>query len=127
MSEIKEHVEKWINLMICKYPWIKFVYEVSEDNIDHNICVYPKNLIESSEGYCNDEIDFVFELDKLFPNNNVLFSIEEELFSCSDNAKVYDINNNGVIDMSTSENLKYKSSKVYNNNVSDYCSYALAA
>lgn len=113
--------------MICKYPWIKFVYEVSEENIDHKICVYPKNLIESSEGYCNDEIDFVFKLDKLFPNNDVLFSVEEELFSCSDNAKVYDINNNGAIDMSTSENLKYKSSKVYNNNVSDYYLYALAA
>ncbi len=113
--------------MICKYPWIRFVDEISDDGSKHRICVYPSELINNNENYCNDEINFALSLDRIFPNNDVLFSTEKELFSCSNNAKVYDINNNRVIDMSTFENLMYKSSKVYNNNVSDYCSYALAA
>lgn len=120
MNEIKERVEKWIDLMICKYPWIKFVYEVSKDNMDHNICVYPKDLIESSEDYCNDEIDFVFELDKLFPNNGVLFSTEEELFSCSENAEIYQYQTKITMKMSNHNDFMYNPGKIINYSYGDY-------
>lgn len=89
MKNIREHLEDWFQEMIYKYPWIKFMYEVTGDGKEHRICVYPRGMIDESDAYCEDEVLFSNSLDRCFPNNNVLFSTEDELFSCSEKADIY--------------------------------------
>lgn len=120
MKSVREILEMWFSSMINKYPWITFKYEVSEDGYNHRICVYPKCLVDTDDNYCNDEIDFSLALDTMFPNNSILFSTEEDLFSCSSDAKVYRQefeNESKMID--SSDTVEYQSPK-YDNYVPIY-------
>ncbi|WP_459187297.1 hypothetical protein ACGE0T_14305 [Parabacteroides sp. APC149_11_2_Y6] len=127
MNIAKEHIEQWFSNMIYKYPWIKFIYEVSEDKTRHRICVYPKYLIDKNDDYCDDEINFSMSLDKKFPDYSILFSTEDELFACSGKAKIYDSNNNGVIKFKTPKILNYVSTDVCYENCDFFSCYALSA
>lgn len=89
MSKIGIELEKWMNEMISLFPWIVFKYEVTGMRNIHRICVYPQELIDSSEEYCKEENDFAMRIEDSFPNETLLFSTEENIFSCSENAKVY--------------------------------------
>lgn len=126
MKRVKEVLESWFSSMINKYPWITFKYEASDDGYNHRICVYPGCLIDEDNGYCLDEIDFSMKLDAEFPNNSILFSTEDELFSCSPNAKVYKQRIRKKSKMNDSCDIEYQSSE-YDNYVPGYDYWILAA
>lgn len=125
MKNIKEHLEQWFSSMICKYPWIKFEYEISENGAKHRICVYPKDIADENERYCEDEIAFSMSLDRDFPNVSILFSTEHELFSCSAAAEVYEM---GMAQLATTQNLKYNFENYPCSDITEsFHDYALAA
>lgn len=89
MNKISQELEKWMNNMLSLFPWITFKYEVTEERNIHQVCVYPRELIDSCDEYCREEIYFSMKMEDLYPNETLLFSTEENIFSCSENAKVY--------------------------------------
>lgn len=81
-----ETIIKWLNEMVDKFGWISFKYEYSDDMKAHLVCVYPQKKIDLCGDYCTEEVNFGFSMDKLFPKETLLFSTEEQLFSCSESA-----------------------------------------
>lgn len=84
-----ERIIKWLNEMINKFEWISFKYEYSSEMKAHLVCVYPQKEIDQCDEYSTEEVDFNFKMDELYPNETLLFSTEEQLFSCSDNAPCF--------------------------------------
>lgn len=85
---IQEFLSAWLNKMASAHPWITFKHEYSERMRAYLVCVYPRERIDLSEKYCEEEVEFTEQVEESFPNDNVLFSTEEELFSCSEHAIV---------------------------------------
>ena len=90
--KIKERITGWLKEMTNKYNWIVFKYEYSEEMKAHLICTYPQSKIDQCDDYSMEEVNFNFHMDKEYPNEVVLFSTEDALFSCSENAKIFENN-----------------------------------
>ena len=85
-ATLENEIISWLNKMTSRFEWITFKYEYSNEMKAHLICVYPQGEVDKNDEYCLEEVDFGFCIDKVFPNEVLLFSTEEQLFSCSEDS-----------------------------------------
>lgn len=125
-----EYIFNWLNDMLIRFPWISFKYEFSPLKNTHFIAVYPSNLVDDNEDYCQNENDFSLLLYKLFPNETIIFGSEEELFKCSADALTFsnkEILNDSFTVSTSWFNYKSKYDQSYLDSYSCSENYQLAA
>lgn len=90
-----KHIIRWMEEMVNKYPLIYYKYEYSNKDGAHLICEYPTHITYECEAYCEEQMVWLGKMDKLFPEETILFSDEEDLFSCS--AKALEIHHHSLL------------------------------
>ena len=86
----EEMIFQWIERMICKYPWISFMYEYSKRYDAYCVAVFPKSIVYCHEEYCDDENIFYNIFRKQYPNVDLIFFDELDPFFFTEKTITFD-------------------------------------
>jgi len=107
-------ISDWLSSMVQKYNWLKYKYEFK--NGTHFIAVFPQSIIEFDEDYCRQENLFYDSFVAKYPNEDIYFGIEENFFTCSKEAFVFEAELNNSFEVSVNNEHEIIDLFVCNNN-----------